>query len=173
MQFKTKLTTQNGIAVIVCPASKEIESLKDCECDIIIKKHREKRSLDANAYAWVLLGKLAEKLNRSDEDIYIELIHDIGGCHHIVPVRDDALESWIHLWEKVPKTKIGWKVKVLGSCKNAKGYTNTINYFGSSAFDTAQMSRLIELIVQECKEQGIETMTPAEIERLEKAWSER
>ena len=173
MQIKTKLTIANGVIVIPCPKTEESETMKDVECDITIKKHREKRSLDSNAYCWVLLGKLADKLDRSAVEIYKELVQDVGDCYHVLPIRNDVLEQWINIWEKSPSTKIGWFVKVLGESKKAKGYTNTMNFYGSSAFDSKQMSRLVELLATECKEQGIETMTPDEIERLDKAWSER
>ena len=169
MQFKSKISIMNGVIVIPSPKSEELETLKECDCDITIKKHREKRSLDANGYAWTLLGKLAAKLDRSAVDIYKELVQDVGDCFHILPIKTEALEQWTEIWEKSPPTKIGWFVKVIGESKKAKGYTNTMNFYGSSAFDSKQMSRLIELIVEECKEQGIETMTPREIaEMMEK-----
>ena len=48
-----------------------------------------------------------------------------------------------------------------------------ISYYGSSEYDTAQMSRLIELIIAECREQGIETKTPAELAALMEEWEKR
>jgi len=143
--------------------------------DVVIKLHKEKKSNDANSYCWVLLGELSKVLGRSDKDIYKELIQDIGGNNYITPVRDDLLDNWIYLWESVPKTKIGWTSKILGKCKNHEGYSNTINYYGSSMYDTAQMSRLIDLVVQECQQQNppIETRTPREIEELKRKWGEK
>ena len=64
---------------------------------------------------------------------------------------------------------IGWICEEMGHSK-LDGYTNVISYYGSSEYDTRQMSRLIDLIVMECKEQGIETMTPRELALLKEGW---
>lgn len=144
--------------------------------DVTIKEHKEKKSRDANAYCWVLLDKLAVELSketpRSAEEIYRDLIPDVGGNNTILPIKNEAVEAWIHNWEYEPKTKKGWVCKVIGDSKH-EGYTNIINYYGSSTYDQAQMSRLIDLVVRECKAQGIETMTPAELERLKQEWGEK
>lgn len=163
---------------IECPKEKKeavqqfVTSLTDKEYDVTVKQHRERKSLDANAYSWVLLGELSKVIGRSDKDIYKDLIQNIGGNSYIVPVKDELIENWIHLWENEPKTKIGWTSKELGKCKNTPGYTNMINYYGSSMYDTAQMSRLIDLVVQECQEQNIDTRTPQQIEELKQKWEE-
>ena len=54
-----------------------------------------------------------------------------------------------------------------------EGYVNVISYYGSSEYDTAQMSRLIDLLIAECREQGIETKTPAELAALMEEWEKR
>jgi hypothetical protein len=46
------------------------------------------------------------------------------------------------------------------------GCTNVILYYGSSTYNTAQMSLLIDHLVQDAKALGIETMTPQELEAL-------
>lgn len=137
--------------------------------DVVIARQKQKRTTDANAYAWVLMGKLADKLGISAEEIYREYVTNIGGNFTVVPVKDEAVETWVQNWEHAPKTKIGWVSKILGKAKT-EGYTNTVNYYGSSTYDTRQMSRLIDLIIADCKSQGIETMTPDEIARLKANW---
>ena len=131
-----------------------------------IKEYREKRSLDANAYAWVLIGKLSGKLGISPEEVYRAAIRDVGDNYEVMPVRNDALERWKFIWSK---HGIGWICEEIGASK-LDGYTNVRNFYGSSAYDKAQMARLIDIIVQECKTQGIETMTPAELARLMGEW---
>lgn len=133
--------------------------------DLRIEKRRKKRSLDANAYMWVLIGKLAEKLRITPEEVYRQHIIDTA-AYYIQPVRDDTLERWIEIWESKGK---GWIVEVIGPSKN-KGWTNCRNYYGSSMYDSKEMSFLIDEVVQSCKQQGIETMTPEEIEKLKVAW---
>jgi AraC-like DNA-binding protein len=133
-----------------------------------IKEYREKRSRDANSYFWVLIGKLAAVLHASTTDLYREYIREIGDNFQIVPIRSDAAEQWIKNWKLHGK---GWVCEELCESK-LEGYKNIICYYGSSTYDTLQMSRLIELLVQDCKEQGIETMTPDELSRLTNAWGE-
>ena len=143
----------------------EMKDGKVYEADL--KEHRKKRSLDANAYAWVLLGKLASRVGMSKEDVYREFIKDVGGNYEILPIRNDAVDKWISNWQN---KGIGWVCDILGESK-LDGYTNVITYYGSSTYDSLQMSRLINLIVEECKGQGIEVMTPAELALLMDGWS--
>lgn len=131
-----------------------------------LKEYRERRSLDANAYCWVLLGKLSEKLQIPPEEIYRAAIKDVGGNYEVMPVRNDALERWKEIWSS---NGVGWLCDEIGPSK-LDGYTNVRCFYGSSAYDTAQMGRLIDIIVQECKLQGVETMTPAELARLTEEW---
>ena len=143
-----------------------IDSLdEDKTYDLTIKEHRNKRSLDANAYFWVLCDKLAEKLNIAKVDIYRDLIKNIGGNNQIVCVPEKAVDKLISGWEH---NGIGWLTETTTS--KLDGCVNVILYYGSSTYDAAQMSRLIELVVQECKQQGIETLTPQELERLCIEW---
>ena len=133
--------------------------------DVAIKLHREKRSLDANAYAWVLIDRLAEKVGLPKTEIYRQYIREIGGVSETVCVLEKAAEKLVDGWEK---HGIGWQTETVQS--KIDGCVNVILYFGSSTYDTAQMSRLIDLIVHDCKEQGIETMTPFELDALKERW---
>lgn len=143
----------------------EMKDGKVYEADL--KEHRKKRSLDANAYAWTLLGKLANKVGLSKEEVYREFIKDVGGNYEVLPIRNDAVEKWISNWQ----TKgIGWVCDILGESK-LDGYTNVVTYYGSSTYDSLQMSRLINLIQEDCKQYGIEVMTPAELALLMDGWS--
>lgn len=143
-----------------------VDDMNGCEkLSIEIKPFRARRSLDANAYAWVLMDKLAEKLNVSKEDIYREYIKHIGGNSEVVCVKNSAVERLCEGWSK---NGIGWQTDTMPS--KIDGCTNVILYYGSSTYDTTQMSRLIDLIIQDCKEQGIQTDTPDTIARLKALW---
>lgn len=133
--------------------------------EVVVKPQRKKRSLDANAYAWVLIDRLAEKLGRTKTEIYREYIREIGGVSETVCVLEKAAEKLIEGWEK---NGIGWQAETMQS--KIDGCVNVVLYFGSSTYDTAQMSRLIDMIVQDCKAQGIETMTPFELDALKERW---
>lgn len=147
-----------------------MESLQDINTDkdyeIIIRPKRKKRSLDANAYFWVLVGKLGEKLRKSDTEIYRNLVRD-NGVFQIVPIREDILDRWAAEWSS---KGTGCITEDIGECKKFKGYHNVKCYFGSSTYNTEEMSRLIDAVIAECKDQGIETMTPDKIEEVKQKW---
>lgn len=130
-----------------------------------VKEYHLRRSLDANAYCWVLLDKLAEKTGVPKSDIYRNLIREIGGNNDTVCCVERAVDKLCDSWRK---NGMGWQAEVgdskLDGCK-----TVTL-YYGSSTYDTRQMSRLIDLVVQECQQQGIETKTPRELALLKEEW---
>jgi hypothetical protein len=131
-----------------------------------LKKHRNRRSLDANAYFWVLCGKLAAKVGVPKDEVYRCLIKDVGDNYVIVPIKNEAVDKWIENWQS---KGLGWVCDILGESK-LDGYTNVVTYYASSTYDTKQMSTLINLIVEECKLQGIDTMTPQELSLLLEGW---
>jgi hypothetical protein len=137
--------------------------------DAEIKIHRERRSLDANAYFWELAGKLAAKLRVSPEEVYRQYIPDVADNYVIVPVREDLIEHWDKVW---CSGHIGRITDDLGPCRRTPGYHNIRCYLGSSDYNSEQMSRLIDLVVADCKEQGIETATPEEIARMEAEYAQ-
>lgn len=132
---------------------------------IRISEHNQKRSLDANAYCWTLIGKLAEKLKKESTEIYRSAIKEIGGNSDTVCVQNKAVQSLCDGWQR---NGIGWQTDTFPS--KIEGCTNVILYYGSSTYDTAQMSRLINLIVQECQQQGIETRNEEELKSLLGEW---
>lgn len=141
------------------------DDLKEKDLEVDIKKYRKKRSLDANALSWVLLDKLSAKLGLPKEEIYREYIRNIGGVSETVCVKNSAVERLCDGWGT---NGIGWQTETFPS--KIEGCTNVILYYGSSTYDTEQMSRLIDQIVQDCKQLGIDTATPEEIEAIMRLW---
>lgn len=135
------------------------------DVEITVKKYRKKRSLDANGFAWTLLDRLSEKLRIPKERIYRSLIRDVGGNCTAVCVQDKAADKLTESWQN---NGIGWVTDTMPS--KLKDCKIVILYYGSSTYDTAQMSRLLDLIIEECKEQGIETKTPNEIAEMLSLW---
>lgn len=131
----------------------------DGEYDIEIKKRRNKRSKDANAYMWELVGKVAEAVNSTPTEIYRQLVKDYG-IYEVIPVKIENIKHWADIWAERGK---GWIVEDLGECRTIQGYHNIKTYYGTSVYDTKQMSRLIDGLVEDCKTLGIETLTPKEL----------
>lgn len=132
---------------------------------LTVKEYKAKRSLNANSYAWLMLDKLAEQLHIGKTELYRTYIKDVGGNSEIICIQDKALDRFCERWEQ---GHIGRFTETIPS--KIDGCTNVIVYYGSSDFDTASMSRLIDLIVQDCKEQGIPTLEDIELQRLCDEW---
>ena len=135
------------------------------ELAINIKKYRKKRSLDANAYFWVLVDRLSEKTGVDRIKIYRNAIKDIGGVSETICIQEKAVTKLCDAWSK---NGIGWQTDIMPS--KLKGCKVVILYYGSSTYDSKQMSLLIDNIIQDCKAVGIQTMTPAELQVLKEAW---
>ena len=97
-------------------------------------------------------GKLAAKTRIPKEKIYRDLIKEIGDNHETVCVRNEAVDKLISGWQH---NGLGWVADTLPS--KLKGCTNVLLYYGSSTYSTEQMSRLIDLLLQECEQQEIDT----------------
>jgi len=138
---------------------------KDKLLSVIIKQYRKKRSLDANAYCWIICQKIAEAIGSTKEIVYKKNIREVGQFE-IVPIRNDAVETWIERWGH---KGLGWFAEVLDDSK-LDGYKKVISYYGSSCYDSREMSILIDSIVSEAKELGIETLTPTELAQLKANW---
>ena len=136
------------------------DRLYDCE----IKEHREKRSLDANAYYWKLCGELAKALNMPDEDIYRRHIKEMSN-YEVLCMQEDALAEFTRKWTS---NHLGRSVETKES--KIPGCVTVKAYYGSSDFSKSEMSRLIDNCIQDCKAVGVETMTPAQLAGLVDEW---
>lgn len=136
-----------------------------------VNKYRKRRSLDANDYCWVLCQKLAEvlslsgKMKLTKDDVYRKHIREVGQFVDI-PLKAEAVEDYKRHWEAKGD---GWIFEERGDSK-LPGYKKVRTYFGSSSYDTREMAVLINSIVEDCKEQGIETMPPDELKSMMEAW---
>lgn len=140
----------------------EYEKLKECKkLRIKAVQYREKRSLDANAYLWVLLQKLAEVLRTDKWSVYLQMLKRYGQFTYIV-VKPHAVDGIKKQWrecEEVGEIKINGEKAVQMLC-----------YYGSSTYDTREMSVLIDGVVSECNDLGIETLSPDELRRIKEQW---
>lgn len=131
---------------------------------VTVKPYKKKRSLDANAYYWTLITKLAGAMGISNNRCHQLMLRAYGtprvvsGCLVQIPLPDE---------EEVEETVLEssrWYVKPTDRVKD--GMRTYIEMRGSSDYDTAEMSRLIEGTIQECKDIGIEVLSPEELERM-------
>lgn len=133
--------------------------------DVEIKEHREKRSLDANAFCWTLLEKLADALRSTKEEIYLQKVREVGPYKDFTLTQDEA-KTFRVAWERLGT---GWPTEQVDFDKDGDRVVIRA-YYGSSTYNTKQMSRLIDSIVEDCKALGIETLTPEQLAAMEEEW---
>ena len=160
--------TQNVTVTVNSDFRQAFDDLAKGQVKVDIRRYNKQRSLDANAYAWVLIDKIAEKMHVTKTFVYQMAIRDIGGVSETVCVQEEKAERMKAWWTA---KGLGWQVDEFPS--KIQGCKNLILYCGSSEFDTAQMSRLIELLIQEAEGLGISTITPKEYEALLERWGKR
>lgn len=130
-----------------------------------IGRYTESRTNDANRYFWALCEKLAEKLNTTKIDVYLNSIRDVG-VFYDEEIELEKVQHRRKAWEKIGT---GWLTERVDF--SADGNKEVIRfYYGSSSYNKKQMKRLIDNVIQDCKAQGIETRTPEQIANLISLW---
>lgn len=150
----------------------EVERLSILDkLSVIIKKFFKKRSLDANAYCWVLCDKVAKELSKdgtviTKEQIYQDAILQIGTFEPFI-VQESTFDRFKRIWEK---QGLGFLVEEV----NRKDKCIKVHcYYGSSTYDSKEMSLLINLIVELAKSLNIETMPQQELNSLLESWGNK
>ena len=148
-------------------AGKVYDKLKDTDVDVEIKKHNPKRSRDANNFAWALCTDIGKALTPPlpKEEVYRKAIRDVGE-YEPLPIREDTVETFQRRWAS---HGTGWFAEVVDNSK-LKGYKLVFAYYGSSTYDTAAMSRLIDYLVQDAREMGLQLPASKEQEEMLKSW---
>lgn len=164
------LNGQKPILYVEVPsdAVEELEGVQKFTEDgkpVTMEFKRQKRSNDANAFCWVLCDKIGVKTNLSKEDVYRQAIRSIGAFTPM-PIKTIAVERFKEIWAQ---HGIGWVCEELGKSK-LDGYTTVAAYHGSSTYDTKEMARLIDYLVDEAKALGIPLRPAKEINDMLKEW---
>ena len=129
-----------------------------------IKEHKVKRSLNANAYCWVLMNKIADAIKSTKEEVYREYIKN-KGIFRLITMNKEATDTFIKVWQE---KGLGWICDISES--KYEGMVDVVAYYGTSSYNTKQMANFIDYVVDEAKNLGIETLPPDEIERLKSLW---
>lgn len=154
---------QNITVSILGDFREEFKKLKDEAVDVVIKKHRSRRSLDANAYAWLLINKISEVLTPPmDKDQVYQLMLKRYGQGGQISVQSENLKAVLRELDYY---------RILGtSMANGREFTHLHLWVGSSKYNTKEMSVFIDGIVQEARDLGIDTDTPEQIARFKERW---
>jgi hypothetical protein len=139
-----------------------VDDMNACEkLSIEIKPYREKRSLNANNYAWKLLTEIGNVLRAGKDEIYLKMLKRYGQSELISVLSHIPIEHYIKYYEEAGESKL-----------NGKMFTHYRVFKGSSDFDSREMSIFIDGIVSEAKDLGIQTETPDEIAKMKALWGE-
>ena len=146
-----------------------IKGLMNRQYTLEIKQFRNKRSLDANQKMWALINEMSTMIKLTPEEIYQGYIPDVGNNYRVFPVKPEDINEFAADW---CNGHIGRMVEDMGPCRlrDLRGYHNLRCYKGSSEYDTQTFSRLLELVMQDCKQLGIETMSERERSLLMEEW---
>ena len=139
-----------------------VDDMRDKDkLSIEIKPYRERRSLNANAYAWLLIGKIADIARAGKEEIYLYFLKRYGQSELISVLSHVPVGNYIKYYDEAGESE-----------RNGKMFTHYRVYKGSSEFDSREMSIFIDGVVSEAKDLGIQTETPNQLAEMKARWGE-
>ena len=140
----------------------EVDNINDKKLRVVAKQYRQKRSLTSNGYAWHLMQEIAEKSGLTKDDVYIECLKKYSRAFthmivhpEIIPRLAEDYRVVVDLGEVLVNGKVGHQIQL---------------YFGSSKFDTKEMSVFLDGIISECRDLGIEVIPQSDIDKLNAEW---
>lgn len=134
-----------------------------------LKEHKEKRSINQNSYYWTLVGKVAQKTKVSSTVIHNQNLRDLG---LVLRVNDCVVPIYLPDTDEAEETALNaetYHIKPTSQVKEGncgQVFRCYVMLRGSSSFNVDEMSALLDLMIQEAKAQGIETMTPSELAHM-------
>lgn len=143
------------------PDDSEVADWIDHDLDLKVTRWRNKRSLDANGMLWALCSKIGAVLGSSKDEVYLHLLERYGVFTHLI-VKPSVVERVKREWRTVRdlgEVTVNGKVGIQLQC-----------YFGSSTYNSAEMSKLIDGAISEAKDLGIPVESPSEVARVKEEW---
>lgn len=131
------------------------DNLHDKELELTVKKYYPKRSLQANKYCWKLINEIASILRTTNQEIYLDMLVKYGQTDIIQLAKGIDVSRYVDHY------------RLLETDFDTNTYLIAI---GSSKYNSSEMARLIDGIVDDAKHLGIQTETPEEIARMTSLW---
>lgn len=159
--------SQNVTVTVSADFAEEYDRLKDAPVSVEIRKASKKRSRDANSMAWALCTDIGNALRPPlpKEEVYRRAIREVGE-YEPLPIKAEAVETFQIRWAA---KGTGWFAEVIDDSK-LPGYKLVFAYYGSSTYDTATMSRLIDFLVEDARNMGLVIPASKEQEEALAAW---
>ena len=152
-------------------AGKIFDKLKNFAVNVEIKKYNPKRSKDANSFCWALCSDIGKATRPPipKEEVYRKAIRDVGSFKRML-IDNDALESFERIWTA---GRIGWFIDDLGESWENPGYKEILAYYGTSVYDSAEMSLIIDYLIDEMQNMGLPIPASKEQEEMLAQWQAR
>ena len=130
--------------------------------DFEIKPVKKKRSLDSNAYLWILCDQIAQVIRSTKEEVYRMAITEVGKFIEMSFTSKNDMDDFVRWWQE---KGIGWIVEMVDT-----ELMIVHAYIGSSRYTTQEMNVLIDNVVESARELGISTKSDEEIDSLIRSW---
>lgn len=164
-QIHSTAFTANGRPLVTFEFGRDalqmVDALKETRVSVKVDKHREKRSLNANAYCWKLLTEIANQIRASKDEVYLKMLKRYGQREIISVQAHIPISEYIKYCEECGEGTVQGKL-----------FKHYFVYKGSSEFDTREMSIFLDGIVSEAKAMGIQTDTPDQIAKMKDLWGD-
>ena len=163
----TYLNARQGVLTLKLDGDfrERYDKLNGKDVEVEVKEYRAKRSLTANSYLWLLLDKIASALGEDKETIYLDFVRRTGPFKDFILTEDEA-KTFSVAWGKLGT---GWPTEQVDYAPDGD-HVVIRAYYGSSTYNTKQMTRLLEKVKETCKDMGIEVRPQEEIDSMLKEW---
>ena len=133
------------------------DKLHDKDVEISIKKYSEPRTLRANAYLWTLITEIGNALRKDKEEVYVDMLKHYGQGGAIAVQGKYALQ-----FERTNKY-----TEFLGMSElNGKNWWHYRFWVGSHEYNREEFSILLDGVIQEARQLGIDIRPKEEIEAM-------
>lgn len=154
------INSKNIVVQLIILANQITDAVKDGKDYIVeFKEHRKKRSLNANSYMWVLVNEIANRMRLPKDKVYLQMLKDYGQKSAISAISQSDIKGFFKYYEEFGSSTL-----------HGKEFTHYYIYKGSSEMNSLEMAILIDGVVQEAQNLGIETMTPDELANMVSLW---
>lgn len=159
--------TEEGKAIVTFEINERMAALEmideyfSKDLDIKVDRHREKRSLNSNNYAWKIMTEIGNKTRQSKEDVYLLMLKRYGQSEMVSVLASVPFGKFVKYYEKVGESELKGKL-----------FSHYRVYQGSSEFNKEEMSIFLDGVISEAKDLGIPTETPDQIARMKDLWGE-
>jgi hypothetical protein len=135
----------------------QFDKLHDEDVEVTIKKYSDDRTLKANRYLWALLNEMGNVLRESKEDIYLDMLKSYGqgGAVSVDQRFDSNFRRTYKYHEFLGESEL-----------NGKTFKHYRFWVGSSDYNKEEFSILLDGVVSEAKNLGIETKSKEEIDSI-------